>query len=349
MGEDGSIQSSRCECARGELKCSHAAAMLIHAMWNLSSTDVECNWRKPATLKEEKDKPVNQIYPQREASYNPLAREVTEEDVEWFPASLRGAQCGMAWMLSAEPEPEPDSEQSSTIPTVPELLERHGLESVLASMHLSEEQQEQIQSLTIGQRCNPLWQLHRQGRLTASNFGAVLLSRSSTPSSSLIQRLLGGSRLDGVKTVNWGVVNEAEGVKAFEQAYQREVHQCGLFVSPSGILGASPDGLVEPSALLEVKCPYTQRNNTIAEAVQCSSFCLCEDGSGSYTLKAAHPYWHQVQGQLYLTKRDICFFVVWTTKEAIIVLIRKDPAWEENLVRLEKFYQEYILPAMARN
>ncbi|CAM4597639.1 unnamed protein product [Leuciscus chuanchicus] len=265
----------------------------------------------------------SELYPQHEATYNPLVRDITSENVDWFRTALRGTQCGMAWLLSPEPEPRPQHQVNLT---VPELVKEHGgrgLEAILASMRLTKDQQATIQTATVGQPLNPQWQLHRQGRLTASNFGTVLLSqRSSTPCPSLMKRVLGGNNLDGVMAVNWGLVNEAERVRAFEKACQLEVLESGLFVSESGILGASPDGLVEPSALLEDKCPHSQRNMTITEAVQSSSFCLRMEG-GSYVLKEDHPYWHQVQGQLYITGHELCYFVVWTTKEAIILSILK--------------------------
>lgn len=38
-----------------------------------------------------------------------------------------------------------------------------------------------------------------------------------------MKRLLGGQNLGGVLAVNWGVMNEKEGVKAFQQACQVEV------------------------------------------------------------------------------------------------------------------------------
>lgn len=233
---------------------------------------------------------------------------------------------------------------------MPQLVRKHkdrGLEAVLASLVLSEDQRLAILTATVRQRANPQWQQHRQGRLTASNFGAVLSRRSSAPCPSLMKRLLGGQYLDGVLAINWGVMNEPEEVKAFKMAHQVEVLDSGLFVSRSGILGASPDGLVGPSALLEVKCPYSQRNNTITEAVtEVPSFCLCVEGQG-YALKKTHPYWHQVQGQLYLAGRDVCYFVVWTTKEAVIIPIAKDPAWGQHLLMLEDFYRQHVLPVLV--
>jgi hypothetical protein len=160
-----------------------------------------------------------------------------------------------------------------------------------------------------------------------------------------MKRLLGGQNLDGVLSVNWGVMNEQEGGKAFQQACQVEVLDCGLSVSKSGILGASPDDFVGPSALLEVKCPYSQRNSTIAEAVEVPSFCMFVEGQG-YALKKTHAYWHQVEGQLHLTDRDLSYFVVWTTKEALVIPIPKDPAWGPILVVLEEFYRQHILPVL---
>lgn len=114
----------------------------------------------------------------------------------------------------------------------------------------------------------------------------------------------------------------------------------------AGTLGASPDGLVGASGLLEVKCPYSQRNATIAEAVSEPKFCVGVERQG-YALKKSHAYWHQVQGQLHLTGRDVCYFVVWTTKESLIIPIPKDEAWGPNIVILEEFYRHYLLPALV--
>lgn len=78
----------------------------------------------------------------------------------------------------------------------------------------------------------------------------------------------------------WGTDKE-EGIKAFKMATGMDVQESGLWVTGSGILGASPDGLVGTTALVEVKCPYGAR--------------------GPYSLREDHPYWHLVQGQLHVT------------------------------------------------
>ena len=40
------ITSTECECPRGEFKCSHAAALFIYGIHNLSRTDMECQWKR---------------------------------------------------------------------------------------------------------------------------------------------------------------------------------------------------------------------------------------------------------------------------------------------------------------
>ncbi|XP_015778439.1 PREDICTED: uncharacterized protein LOC107356337 [Acropora digitifera] len=114
--------------------------------------------------------------------------------------------------------------------------------------------------------------------------------------------------------------------------------ETGIWLDPNGVLGASPDGLTGQNQVLEVKCPYTQRHLTIAEAVLNDSFCLKRNHDGTYQLKEDHLYWHQVQGQLFLTRRHFCFFVVWTAKESTVLLIKRDETWAENIDILSEFY-----------
>ena len=87
--------------------------------------------------------------------------------------------------------------------------------------------------------------------------------------------------------------------------------ETGIWFDSSGILGASPDGLIDEETVLETKCPYTEQNLTIEEAVKSATFCLekCESGHG-YALKKEHVYWNQVQGEMYFSRRKFCFFVV---------------------------------------
>lgn len=83
------------------------------------------------------------------------------------------------------------------------------------NVKLSNEQILSVSNITIGQRSNPAWHLALRGRLTASNFGAVLAAKRVTPL--LLKKLLGEYDLSGVKAIQWGVNNEAEAIKEFEK------------------------------------------------------------------------------------------------------------------------------------
>ena len=75
-----------------------------------------------------------------------------------------------------------------------------------------------------------------------------------------------------MQAINWGIINENEAKKVFQQKTHLCVEESGLWLQLSGMLGASLDGLIGKNALLEVKCPFTQRDSTIEEAVASGNF-----------------------------------------------------------------------------
>jgi hypothetical protein len=120
-----------------------------------------------------------------------------------------------------------------------------------------------------------------------------------------------------------------------------------LWLHQSGVIGASPDGLVEErNGIFEVKCPYSVRNGTIAEACNCKDFYLSVNENGIIRLRESHNYYHQIQGQLHLTNRDVCFLVVYTVKEIAIVEVQKDISWASNISKLISFYRDQLLPRL---
>lgn len=181
---------------------------------NLSVTDGECHWKKKT--------PQKKLFC-RCLSYSRttltdkgggrpttlLAREISNEDVAWFKSELQDTQCGMTWLLS--PEPELHHQGPPTVPELVREFQDQGLDRVLDALELTEEQHISIEGSTVRQRRNPQWQRHRQGRLAASNFGAVLSRRPASSCPSLMKRLLEGQHLDGVLAVNWGSLMSTRG------------------------------------------------------------------------------------------------------------------------------------------
>lgn len=338
MGDAG-IAFTNCECPRGNFKCSHAAALAIFATHNIGPTDMECKWKKTTCTKEVNS--AHKMYHQPKEYKSVHSGSVTEDKRQQLRDRWRGRCVPLGFALYPEPEKHSSPITCLTVPEIVAQCGHLGPAAILSRMELTEEQQKIILSMTVGQRDKQDWHDHRKGRLTASNFGCVLKAKRITPS--LLKRLRGEYKLDGVKAVQHGVSNEREGVKAFEKKTGEKVEQSGLFLSRSGILGASPDGLVGTCSLLEVKCPYRERNLTLEEAVLNKDFCLQREG-GIYSLKQDHVYWHQVQGQLHISGRTTCHFVVWTTKDVVIIPIPYDDSWKDNIQALETFYQVHMLP-----
>ena len=63
-----------------------------------------------------------------------------------------------------------------------------------------------------------------------------------------------------MKAVQWGVNNEEEAIKAFTLKTGKTVKETGIWFHSSGILGASPNGIVDHETAFEAKCPYTESN-----------------------------------------------------------------------------------------
>jgi hypothetical protein len=72
-----------------------------------------------------------------------------------------------------------------------------------------------------------------------------------------------------------------------------------------------------------------------------------EGGVGK--LKDSDNFMYQVQGLLHITRRQWCYFVVWTPKGMMVDLIeRNDHFWTDKMERkLVAFYHECLLPEIV--
>ena len=130
-------------------------------------------------------------------------------------------------------------------------------------------------------------------------------------------------------------------------------------------MGASPDGLVldtsdvdhsdvdHPCGLLEIKCPACGETTSLIDLCtkaqyKPSTFFL-QYRNREFHLKRTHDYYYQVQGQLYITARPWCDFVVWTPNHISVECIWFDSVlWSNKMYpRLKQFYMNSILPELA--
>ena len=152
-------------------------------------------------------------------------------------------------------------------------------------------------------------------------------------------------KLDDIAAVRWGREHEPIAIKKFEQKTGLQVHAAGLFINARWpYLGASPDGVIDDLTIIEVKCPFASRARPVNETTVPY---LQRDENGMLQLKTLHNYYYQVQGQLLLSGRLRCLFIVYTELDFIIVDIAADTQFQMEMVdKLKDFYDTVFCPAL---
>ena len=99
--------------------CSHAAALFIYGIYNLSRTDVECLWKKP-NAPDISRKSIAEMFPPTKPGYTTLLWQPNQGDREALYSERRayGKFTGLCWLLS----PEPRQLGDLPISTVEELI-----------------------------------------------------------------------------------------------------------------------------------------------------------------------------------------------------------------------------------
>lgn len=219
----------------------------------------------------------------------------------------------------------------------------------LQSLQLTIEEIEKLYLITINQRDDPLWYQERRKRLTASNFGRIFKLLDSTDKTKVAKDIL-FSKFTGNIYTKYGSENEINAIKDFEKLLGKKVTPCGLFVHSShAFLAASPDGLIGNDAIIEVKCPYKAKDFTPSNAIEQKLIQFAYFNDGMFKLKRNDKYYCQVQGQLFITGKEFCYFVVWSPRGLLYEKIEKDEQfWNEMFPKLKTFYFEYLLPLILK-
>ena len=154
------IQSTRCECSRGDHKCSHAAALYIYGIHILIRTDVECQWKRKKC-----DLPTTsaaaEIFPH--IPYRPLSWLPIEEDRSFLYKELSaiGKFTRLYWIMSPEVPQQTPRTSAPLIDNVIKVVleakkdERPFLFEKL--MAVDEFKIAAVNQKTIGQQDNELW------------------------------------------------------------------------------------------------------------------------------------------------------------------------------------------------
>lgn len=82
-------------------------------------------------------------------------------------------------------------------------------------------------------------------------------------------------------------------------------------------MAASPDGLIDEidgDSILEITCPSSIQEYTPREAFENGTLKFMADNEGQLVLKKTDKRYYQIQGQLNISEKTYCYFVVWTPK-----------------------------------
>ena len=345
---------------------------------NLPVTSYLCQWKAPRKRKESALKMSESTFEKHVygrvrkyerkplEDFDPRAQECVGKIKDRLPALLdrvRGKGLGISLLFDEstcywDTDKTPDSYE---LPTLEKVKEKSRL--FKNTLKLSPERIREIEHKTKDQQLCELWYFARRYRLTASNFGLVYHRLPTTPPDALVLRLLGVKTFSYSEATEWGKRNEENALKQYIQHHQSGGH-VGLTVCRSGFvvceshpfLGASPDANVydpsqqQPFGVVEIKCPFSCRNMTPIQACSVKKFFCTLDLSGEkLLLKRSHNYYCQIQGQMAISGRSWCDFVIYTSKGLGVERINFDSHfWENDLLpKLISFYDNCILPEIV--
>ena len=221
------------------------------------------------------------------------------------------------------------------LPQHPEqiFLERFGISNVSQAMA------ESIEQATQGQTTKKLWFAERSKRMCSSSFGKLCKCTDRTNKPKLATSLLSATCVDAAP-LRHGRKYEAVAVKKYEEMTGSKTTPCGIFVSLTHpFLSSSPDRLLDDDKTVEVKCPYTSREQFISPL----TVPYLQEVGGELYLDTRHDYYYQVQGQLFCSGRQHCDFVVYTMKDVKIIQISRDDKFIDNMVdSLNQFYESFF-------
>jgi hypothetical protein len=147
------------------------------------------------------------------------------------------------------------------------------------------------------QNNSPLWHQLRGCRITASRFKDFV----TNPLGAAKKVWSAKQDLGHLRSMAWGVDHEPIARLAYIEWTGRSVIEVGLYISKKNpLFGASPDGVLENGlGLLEIKCPLSLKDSDLSLVTKSGHFYTCDNGK--LKLRHSHPYFYQVQLQMFVT------------------------------------------------
>lgn len=176
------------------------------------------------------------------------------------------------------------------------------------------------------------WFAQRRDRVTGSVAGAILgLNPYRTPEDvmrAMVRDHHGAeSEFSGNVATEYGVFHEPGGTVEYTMETGNAVEECGFFEYKDW-LGASPDGLIGTNKVLEIKCPYGQRNKNPPQFK---------------TLMEQMHYYAQTQIEMFCSEREELDFFQWSPYGTSLEEHKISKKWlDENIPELKRFHKLFL-------
>ncbi|XP_061190980.1 uncharacterized protein LOC133199124 [Saccostrea echinata] len=375
--KSGHIFSAECTCVAGDGSCKHVVALLFGIIDHVTSiedrstigvTDTAAYWNKPRKVcrpvavhdldiridTNEPDRPR----PSEDSGYLPLKSSALDlKSLEKNIVQVLKKSNTLAVALYTLSDSDDDNDVSMGIEDTPkniiDLMSMHGQEN----LKVDDSYVKKVNEFTKGQSINLMWQYQRKGRLTASNFFNAFHYRGDKADNYIVRSIMGQYHFTS-KSVEYGKRNES----VARERYVDHMTSChpsfkcaetGIYVYKDfPFFAASPDGISEckccGKGLVEIKCPYSSRNETSQVAMSKNSSCAIVNGNYELKKSLSSPFYVQMLGQMAVCKFSHCDFVLFTQKDIYVERIHFSKAdWELLSEKLKSFYMQYVLPNLV--
>lgn len=178
------------------------------------------------------------------------------------------------------------------------------------------------------------WHEARKAKITGSVSGAILgLNPYMTPEA-VMRRLVRDyhgqeSEFTGNIATEYGQNHEPLALIDYINKTGNAVDEVGFFVHPVyDWLGASPDGIVNNETVLEIKCPFSLRNELLPQFK---------------SIESQPHYYAQLQLEMACTGKEQAHFYQWNQYADSLEIVPFNQQWfNDNLPKLKAFYDEFL-------
>nr|XP_055032018.1 uncharacterized protein LOC129420887 [Misgurnus anguillicaudatus] len=206
---------------------------------------------------------------------------------------------------------------------------------------------EKLTEETQVQSASQLWHDARKLRLTASTAKRAPKRSTTNPQKFLNEHL--HPTFTGNTATKYGKENEDIAIQLME-AHGHTVERKGLVGCPDHPwFAASPDGILDSTQLLEIKCPlksatslaeFLSRPNGDIRCLSDGKYLILPNGQSGYYL--------QIQLTMMCLGLQSCKLVIWTSTEHLELDISFDKKYTDaHMKHLQNFYFLHMLPRLV--